>query len=73
MANPVLPADVLQEAIPGNIRKAEHFVAFMKRLVEYLKRWMKITHVVTETPLSFLRQVREMTMIEARPLRFICC
>jgi len=33
----VLPDDLLHEAIPGNIRKAEHFVAFLKRLVEYLK------------------------------------
>ena len=33
----VLPEDLLNEAIPGNIRKAEHFVAFLKRLVEYLK------------------------------------
>ena len=33
----VLPEDLLTEAVPGNIRKAEHFVAFLKRLVEYLK------------------------------------
>jgi hypothetical protein len=33
----VLSDDLIQEAIPGNIRKAEHFVAFMKRFVEYLK------------------------------------
>jgi DNA excision repair protein ERCC-2 len=37
MSNPVLPDDLLHEAIPGNIRKAEHFVAFLKRFVEYLK------------------------------------
>lgn len=33
----VLPDDLLNEAVPGNIRKAEHFVAFLKRFVEYLK------------------------------------
>lgn len=33
----VLPDDLLNEAIPGNIRKAEHFVAFLKRFVEYIK------------------------------------
>jgi hypothetical protein len=33
----VLPDDLLDEAVPGNIRKAEHFVAFLKRFVEYLK------------------------------------
>lgn len=37
MANPSLPDDILQEAVPGNIRKAEHFVAFLRRFVEYLK------------------------------------
>lgn len=34
---PVLPDDLLQEAVPGNIRRAEHFVAFLKRFIEYLK------------------------------------
>ena len=29
------------EAIPGNIRKAEHFVGFMRRFIEYLKvKWL---------------------------------
>ncbi|SJL00389.1 related to RAD3-DNA helicase/ATPase [Armillaria ostoyae] len=37
MTSPVLPEDLLNEAIPGNIRKAEHFIAFLKRFVEYLK------------------------------------
>jgi DNA excision repair protein ERCC-2 len=37
MGYTVLPDDLLKEAIPGNIRKAEHFIAFLKRLVEYLK------------------------------------
>lgn len=33
----VLPDDVLIEAAPGNIRKAEHFVGLLKRIVEYFK------------------------------------
>lgn len=33
----MLSDDMVQEAIPGNIRKAEHFVAFLKRFVEYMK------------------------------------
>jgi DNA excision repair protein ERCC-2 len=32
-----LPEDLLKEAVPGNIRRAEHFVAFLKRFIEYLK------------------------------------
>ncbi|CAE6505762.1 unnamed protein product [Rhizoctonia solani] len=70
MANPILPDDLLNEAVPGNIRKAEHFIAFLKRLVEYLKTRMRVLHVVAETPLSFLQHLKDITYIERRPLRF---
>lgn len=70
MANPVLPQDLLTEAVPGNIRKAEHFVAFLKRFIEYLKTRMKVLHVISETPRSFLRHLKELTFIDRKPLRF---
>lgn len=70
MANPVLPEDLLKEAIPGNIRRAEHFVAFLKRFVEYLKTRMRVLHVVAETPTSFLQHLKDITYIERKPLRF---
>lgn len=70
VSNPVLPEDLLKEAIPGNIRKAEHFVAFLKRFVEYLKTRMRVLHVVAETPASFLQHLKDITYIEKRPLRF---
>ena len=37
MAAPVLPADVLEEAIPGNIRNAQLFLRLMRTVVTYLK------------------------------------
>lgn len=70
MANPVLPQDLLDEAIPGNIRKAEHFISFLKRFIEYLKTRMKVLHVISETPLSFLQHLKELTFIDKKPLRF---
>ncbi|WFD19309.1 DNA helicase [Malassezia caprae] len=70
LANPVLPNDLLQEAVPGNIRRAEHFVAFLRRFVEYLKTRMRVLHVVAETPASFLQHLKEITFIERKPLRF---
>nr|CAA43022.1 rad15 [Schizosaccharomyces pombe] len=70
MANPVLPEDVLKEAVPGNIRRAEHFIAFLKRFVEYLKTRMKVLHVIAETPTSFLQHVKDITFIDKKPLRF---
>ena len=70
MSNPALPDDLLKEAVPGNIRRAEHFVAFLKRFVEYLKTRMKILHVISETPQSFLQHLKDLTFIEKKPLRF---
>ena len=70
MANPALPDDLLKEAIPGNIRRAEHFTAFLKRFIEYLKTRMKVLHVISETPPSFLQHLKELTFIEKKPLRF---
>ncbi|KAI9683373.1 MAG: DNA-dependent ATPase of the nucleotide excision repair factor 4 complex [Trizodia sp. TS-e1964] len=65
MANPALPDDLLKEAVPGNIRRAEHFIAFLKRFTR-----MKVLHVISETPPSFLQHLRDLTFIERKPLRF---
>ena len=70
MANPALPDDLLKEAVPGNIRRAEHFVAFLKRFIEYLKTRMKVLYVIQETPPSFLTHLKDLTFIEKKPLRF---
>ncbi|KAL1409548.1 TFIIH/NER complex ATP-dependent 5'-3' DNA helicase subunit [Vanrija albida] len=70
LANPVLSDDMISDAIPGNIRKAEHFIAFLKRFIEYLKTRMRVLHVVAETPQSFLAHLKEITYIEKRPLQF---
>jgi hypothetical protein len=68
---PVLPEDILKEAIPGNIRRAEHFTAFLARFVEYLKTRMRVLHVVAETPASFLQHLKELTFIEKKPLKSV--
>ncbi|TFJ99984.1 eukaryotic translation initiation factor 4 gamma 3 [Platysternon megacephalum] len=70
LANPVLPDEILQEAVPGNIRTAEHFVSFMKRFLEYLKSRLRVHHMVQESPPSFLKDVFEKVCIERKPLRF---
>ncbi|KAI7867866.1 hypothetical protein BDF14DRAFT_1799987 [Spinellus fusiger] len=70
MASPILPDDLLKEAVPGNIRRAEHFVAFLRRFVEYLKTRLRVMHVIAETPVSFLQHLKDVTYIERKPLRF---
>uniref|UniRef100_A0A3B3RXQ1 General transcription and DNA repair factor IIH helicase subunit XPD n=1 Tax=Paramormyrops kingsleyae TaxID=1676925 RepID=A0A3B3RXQ1_9TELE len=70
LSNPVLPDEILQEAIPGSIRTAEHFVGFMKRFLEYLKSRLRIQHVVQESSPQFLKDIFEKVCIDRKPLRF---
>jgi DNA excision repair protein ERCC-2 len=71
MANPVLSDDILDEAVPGNIRKAEHFVMFLKKLVQYLKTYLsEAKNVENKTPLAFLFDLKEKSGLERKPLKF---
>ncbi|KAK0420877.1 hypothetical protein QR680_014941 [Steinernema hermaphroditum] len=69
-ANPVLPEDILHEAVPGTIRMAGHFVLFMKRVLEYIRYKMKTPTVVIESPAAFLRDINAKMSVERKPLRF---
>ncbi|GBP79904.1 General transcription and DNA repair factor IIH helicase subunit XPD [Eumeta japonica] len=70
LGNPILPDEVLNEVVPGNIRNAEHFLGFLKRFVEYIKTRLRIQHVVQESPAGFLKDVASKVCIERKPLRF---
>ena len=76
LASNVLSADVISESVPGNIRRAEHFVAFMKKIVEHLKARLRSVSgprgavVTSETPLAFLHRMITTTSLEAKPLKF---
>nr|PIL96677.1 DNA excision repair helicase [Toxoplasma gondii COUG] len=71
LASPLLPDDaLLEQAVPGSIRKAEHFVALMRRIVSYLKSYIKIYELKSEGPLSFLHMFEKETHIDASLLKF---
>ncbi|XP_014666749.1 PREDICTED: TFIIH basal transcription factor complex helicase XPD subunit-like [Priapulus caudatus] len=70
LSNPVVPDEILEEAIPGSIRNAEHFVAFLKRFVEYIKTRLRSQHVVSESPPAFLKDCHSKVCIDRKPLRF---
>src|SRR5262249_44425813 len=65
-----LPDDVLDEAIPGNIRRAEHFIAFMRRLIEYLRTRIRVRNVESETPQAFLHHLNQAISMETKPMKF---
>lgn len=70
LANPVLPEDILREAVPGNIRRAEHFLAFLQRFLRFLRKRLEVRVVMQEEPLAFLEKLQEEVAIEAKTLKF---
>jgi DNA excision repair protein ERCC-2 len=70
LANPALPEDIIRETVPGNIRRAEHFVAFMNRFVAFLKEKLKVDEVVSLTPAAFVSDLSSGVQIDAKTLRF---
>ena len=70
LAHPALPEDVLREAVPGNIRRAEHFVAFLRRLVDYFSTRLAARAVEQQSPAAFLAHRQSALGVDGRTLRF---
>ena len=63
-APPVLSDDIVKESIPGNIRKAKHFVNFLKTFLEYLRDQMKINKINVENPNMFITKFKNITRMK---------
>ncbi|CAN0892870.1 General transcription and DNA repair factor IIH helicase subunit XPD [Linum grandiflorum] len=70
LANPALPDDILRQAVPGNIRRAEHFLHVLRRLVQYLKGRLDTDNVEKESPVSFVASVHSHAGIDRKALKF---
>lgn len=67
----VLSQDLLEEAVPGSLRRAEHFTAFLKKIVVHLKQILTTTQAVeNKTPLAFLHSLQEATGLERKALKY---
>lgn len=63
---PVLPNDVLKEAVPEAVRKAEQFVEFLNKLVLFLRRRATTECVSQESPRPFLRELATACSVQDR-------
>ncbi|KAF8725850.1 hypothetical protein HU200_020411 [Digitaria exilis] len=70
LANPALPDDILREAVPGNIRRAEHFLAVLRRLVRFLDGRLDTETVENEMPVAFVASIHSQAGIDQKMLRF---
>ncbi|PPS12838.1 hypothetical protein GOBAR_AA07791 [Gossypium barbadense] len=57
LSNPALPDDILKEAVPGNIRRAEHFLHTLE-------------NVEKESPVSFVASINSHAGIDQKTLKF---
>lgn len=55
--------------MPGSIRTAEHFLGFLRRLLEFLKWRLRVQHVVQESPPAFLSGLAQRVCVQRKPLR----
>ncbi|KAJ0053912.1 hypothetical protein Pint_03344 [Pistacia integerrima] len=70
LSNPALPDDILKEAVPGNIRRAEHFLHVLRRLVQYLRGRLETENVEKENPVNFVASINAHAGIDQKALRF---
>ena len=60
----------INTAIPGSIRRAEHFVNFMRIILEYLGSRLGSKNVESESPSTFLYKMKSVIEIDSKALRF---
>lgn len=60
----VLPEDVLREAVPQSIRKAEAFISLLRKLTDFLKQKSRSNVVTQESPGPFLCSMAEACRVE---------
>ncbi|PHT63254.1 TFIIH basal transcription factor complex helicase XPD subunit [Capsicum chinense] len=70
LANPALPDDIMKEAVPGNIRKAEHFLSVLRRFVQYLKGRLETENVEKEGLVGFVASINTQVGIDQKMLKF---
>lgn len=66
-----IPDDLLQQAIPAQIKKASAFIVFMKAVVEYLKKRLDVREVVLESPEFFMQKMNQSIKTTQKALRSV--
>ena len=62
--HPILQNDIVKESMPGSIRKAEHFLPMLRKLIVYLKGLLQSTQLKQLTPLHLVYELQEKQMID---------
>lgn len=67
----IITKEMIEETLPGSIRKADHFLNHLKKIIVYLKSiFINQKEVENKTPLAFLHSLQQQTSLERRTLKF---
>ncbi|KAL1823340.1 hypothetical protein ACET3Z_010118 [Daucus carota] len=77
LENPILPDDILMEAVPGNIRRAKHFLSVLRRLVQLRSHALASpSRLIVNTHAGCLSGLETIThrlhTLSLRKLKFTC-
>lgn len=67
--NLIFGDNIIEETFPGNIRKAKHFINFLRTIIEYIKLKISECIFLKITPEQFLYDFQEQTKMEKKQLK----
>lgn len=58
LSHPIIQKEVIKEAIPGNIRKADHFLPVLRKLIVYFKKLLSAKELKCLSPLQLVYELQ---------------
>lgn len=59
LSHPILQDNILKESIPGSIRKAQHFLPMLRKVIVYLKGLLSTTQLKIISPLKLVYELQK--------------
>mmetsp|Transcript_15446 Transcript_15446/g.27960 ORF Transcript_15446/g.27960 Transcript_15446/m.27960 type:complete len:704 (-) Transcript_15446:3656-5767(-) len=69
LMNPIVPDDIMDDTVPGNLRRGEHFLIFVKRVLVFFRKQLKSREAKINSPAGFLYLMKTTAMIDQESLK----
>ena len=66
----MIPDELKEETIPGNIRRGEQFLKIVKEVVWFLCRYIEVDRASSDTPLSLMKKIEDGCEVQPNVLKF---
>lgn len=64
LSHPILQKDIVKESIPGSIRKAQHFLPVLRKIIVYLKALLSTNQLKMISPLKLVYELQKEYFID---------